>query len=366
MRRALDGPGPGCAAELARWTFVDSGTSALIVALTDCLARAHVSGRAEVVVPAYCCPQVLSAVEFVGAKPRLVDFEPGTPWLDVGVLQAAVNPQTVAVIAINFLGIPERLATLRAALSAHTRLIYDCCQSFPHQGERLDGADYFVWSFGRGKPVTLLHGGALYCEAELSEEARRAVGPADEDSKLAHRARILAYDLARLSLVYPMLVHAGLADRTRYEPARPPRQMQERAVALLAPNIAAYRARGRSRAQERIRAALAGARRLTDLTAACGDGGSPRLLRYPVLCADQAARNELLAVLRRRHIGASALYGRTLPALAGDVTGEADGSFPHARAFADTLLTLPVHSGVGEREIQTIESTLTRFARRPS
>jgi len=86
---------------------------------------------------------------------------------------------------------------------------------------------------------------------------------------------------------------------------------------------------------------------------------SARLLRYPVLCADLRERDTLLQRLRGAGLGATALYQRILPAVTGiDDRVEVRVPLDGARAFADRLLTLPVHAGVSAEDVRRMAAIM--------
>ncbi|MCI0857048.1 MAG: aminotransferase class I/II-fold pyridoxal phosphate-dependent enzyme, partial [Chloroflexi bacterium] len=75
---------------------VSSGTSALIVALT-----AHSIGEGdEVLVPTFTYAATANAVLLVGARPVLVDIGADTFAIDVELAEAAVTPQTRAIVCV--------------------------------------------------------------------------------------------------------------------------------------------------------------------------------------------------------------------------------------------------------------------------
>src|SRR5690606_320674 len=76
--------------------------------------------------------------------------------------ESALTSRTVAVVAVNFLGIAERLFDLMELLQGRNNivLIEDNAQWYP-TGRRPLVADYVCLSFGRGKPVSVMGGGAL-------------------------------------------------------------------------------------------------------------------------------------------------------------------------------------------------------------
>src|SRR5712691_12491044 len=72
-----------------------SGTAALIIALTT---LKQMSGRRSVVIPAYTCPLVASAVIHCGMRPVLCDLQRGSFDLCPEALERVCNDDTLAII----------------------------------------------------------------------------------------------------------------------------------------------------------------------------------------------------------------------------------------------------------------------------
>ena len=346
-----------CAEFSSDAVFTDSGTSALALAIEDAARRIATPTGGEVVIPAYCCPDILSAVRAAGCKPVLADLEQGTPWLEPGSVKSKINRATVAVIAVNFLGIAERLEEIRAAMSGtRALLIDDSCQALP-AAEDVVAADYRVYSFGRGKPVSMLHGGAVYGLGEPSRvratlEARRGgIG-------LPPAVKCRLFNLARHRYVYGWLEAAGIAGQTRYRPPRAPGPMTTEIAAVIAAAIEAA-PRGRNPAADAIEAALdtADPQDITQFDAIRGKDG-PSLLRYPVLAASRPHRDRLLASVRRAGVCASPLYNRPLPGIPGTELAEKNADYPGALYLADRLITLPVHDEISDTIAARIAASL--------
>ena len=96
-----------------RW--YGSGTMALAATVVAAMERRR-ARRSEVVLPAYGCPDLISAVQYAGATPVLVDLERQRPWMDKEQLIQTINANTVAVVAVHFLGIRERVLEIRELL----------------------------------------------------------------------------------------------------------------------------------------------------------------------------------------------------------------------------------------------------------
>jgi dTDP-4-amino-4,6-dideoxygalactose transaminase len=339
---------------------VNSGTAALGLALLAARLRRPEIAAPEAVLPGYGCPDLVAAARFAGVRAVLADIGAGDPGYDGASLRQVLNANTVAVVAVNFLGIAERLADLRSLLREwpSVALIEDDAQWFPEPGSEstltpsLHG-DAVCLSFGRGKPVCLLGGGALLlregCWAEgVVAAVCTAIGAERPDSLFAAKARL--YNLLLHPRLYAAinrnpLLHLG---KTVFKPLVAATTLDAARQALLCTNIERYLAHPR-RAAAWLHAGLP---RERDLPAQLAERGA-RLLRYPVLCRDRAERDALLERLRQAGLGATALYQRIMPEVEGvedqvAVRVALDG----ARIFADRLLTLPVHGGVTERDVE--------------
>lgn len=341
-----------------------SGTAALAAAL-----RVAAAGRPdpEVLLPAYACPDLVGAAVHAGVRPVPVDLEPGRPWLDLAHLERRIGPRTVAVTAVHFLGLPERMAELRALTRRHRiALIEDSAQAMPLAPAVWHG-DYVVLSFGRGKPVSLLGGGALLTAPDQpAPPAAPPVPRAGPAAEFGFLLKALAYNALRSRRLYwlPTALPFLRLGETRYRPLPAIRPLDGARYRRLGRNLERYGARPAT-AQQHLRAALAHLPEhiVTDLARACRTADPPRLLRYPLLFATPALRERAWQRLTAAGLGASTLYPAALPDLPGVAAHMADGHFPQARHFARTLLTLPTHSGVDAAAVRAIAAILSALTR---
>lgn len=114
---------------------VASGTDALALTL-----RAYGIGAGDaVIVPAYTFFATAEAVSLLGAKPIMVDIDPGTYCLDVRQLRARITPETKAIIPVHLYGHPADMApVLDVAKRAGVKVIEDNAQAFgaEYQGRK--------------------------------------------------------------------------------------------------------------------------------------------------------------------------------------------------------------------------------------
>ncbi len=349
--------------------FADSGTAALAAALRGIMEQrgAAPDDRPQVLIPAYACPDLLSAIDHAGAEAVLVDLQAGRPWLDLQALRAAISPRTLAVIAVNLFGIAERIEAIQQCLAGHDiAVIEDSAQGFPMATEQgYWQADTIIVSFGRGKPVSLLGGGAVLCRQQALADRVAAqlsvlLSP-QRPGPYALTAR--AYNLLLHPRLYWLLLslpflHLG---ETRYHPLLSINTMDTVRQRYLAANIDAYQ-----RESMRVQRHLAdmvqhlSGDELQDLPALCEHPANRRLLRYPLLL-EPAARQRALFMLRRQGLGVSVLYPQALPAIEGlqQRFGRPAQAWPNACDLAQRLLTLPTHQRVSEKAILRMQQTLS-------
>ena len=334
--------------------FFNSGAASLAAAVLATVQQTGLKSP-EVLLPAYACPELVSAILWAGARPVPVDFAVDRPWMALDEISKKLTPHTCAIIAVSLFGIPERIEEIKALLSGREiYLIEDSAQAFPEKAslEPLQ-SDLKIYSFGRGKPVSLLGGGAVVVEsgalseriAHLHHEAARS-----DSRPWLSRLKIALYNRLISPRLYwlPSRVPFIQLGATVYKPLQKIEKMGEFEMGLLAQNIERYWSRGEE-IQALLMAGIAASdsKNVMDLAAVSCKEKRPRLLRYPLLAKSPAVRDKLCDKLNREGIGASRMYPAILPKIK-DMVAVFDLSdeVPNAAAFSQRILTLPVHSGV--------------------
>jgi dTDP-4-amino-4,6-dideoxygalactose transaminase len=139
--------------------------SSCTAALTLALHVAAIGPGDEVLVPAMTFVATANAVEDVGARPVLVDSEPGTGLMDLDAAAAAITPRTRAIMPVHLAGRPVDLDALGALRDAHgLTVIEDAAHAM---GTRWRGqpigthGNLAAFSVYATKNVTTAEGGAL-------------------------------------------------------------------------------------------------------------------------------------------------------------------------------------------------------------
>ena len=346
-----------------RAAWLDSGTSALALAILAAKARASCRHNQEVILPAYGCPDLVAAAQYAGVRAVLVDIQPDSPLYDYPQLQAAISPNTIAIVAATLLGIRPNEAKLREIIGDRPiALIEDSAQWFPRDNSQTFFGDSVVVSFGRGKPVNLLGGGALFTRDELPAEALTHVQNIAEGNfaQIKHELRRLAYNTLIQPAVYNAIERAPFLHigATTFHALQNIHAMTPSIKRLLGSNLQQYASQD-LRIQQQWRVALGSLPPgiMIDLCQAHDIAEDIALLRYPILIKNPLRRDAIYARLRDEGLGASTMYGRPLIGI--------EHVDSHACLFADDknaadfsarLLTLPTHAAVSSQTIaQTID-----------
>lgn len=149
-----------------------SGTGALEAAMM----LAELGPGDEVVMPSFAYPTMATAAVRQGATPVFVDIDPATLNLDPARVEAAVGPQTKAIVAVHYGGVGCAMdELLRIARDRGAILIEDAahCLLASYRDRPLGSiGDLGTFSFHHTKNVTCGEGGALLVNAaELCERA---------------------------------------------------------------------------------------------------------------------------------------------------------------------------------------------------
>lgn len=343
--------------------FFNSGTEALAAAINIACNKKG-SAQPEVIVPAYACPDILSAVIFNNAKPVLIDMLHEKPWLDLEDLKKSITPNTVAIIAISFLGIREQLPALKDLSNANNLLlIEDSAQALPREDEQALQGDLAIVSFGRGKPASVLGGGCLLSkELDAFNYISKLVQNKQDDSwqkKFIFYGKTFTYNLLLSRFTYWLPNHLPFLKlgMTQYHPLTELSDMNHTAKMLLPANIQAYRKRKNTQhhVQQALRDALKDS--FIDLPSVTGTLESNTLLRYPILLPTPEMKRKLSS--KTQHLGSSALYPRLLnqyPEVHDQII--AQSTFPNSLDFCSRLLTFPTYEGY---PVDTLHNSLKEF-----
>lgn len=142
-------------------SLFSNGTLALVTALQ----ALRVTG--EVITTPYSFVATTHALHWNGIKPVFVDIDPLTLNLDPRKIEAAITPQTTAILPVHVYGIPCAVKEIQRIADIYgLKVIYDAAHTF---GMKLNGrpilefGDMSILSFHATKVFNTFEGGAIIC-----------------------------------------------------------------------------------------------------------------------------------------------------------------------------------------------------------
>jgi dTDP-4-amino-4,6-dideoxygalactose transaminase len=350
--------------------FFNSGRTALYYSLRA-LSKLSSPEKNRVVIPAYTCFSVASAVAKTGLKMELVDMNPDTLDYDFEKLEKIRSENILAIVGCDLLGVLcdwKRLQTIAKRCGAY--LVDDAAQSM---GSSLEGnaagsfGDLGFYSLGRGKNLSAYAGGILVTNNEEIAEvilketkALRKPGLAAESQaaiQIGLYGLFLRPSLYWIPNSIPFLHLGETAFDINFATGGLSR-LQMSACLVLLSKLEMINEKRRHHALE-----LGKALCINNNIKIPGFNleRCPIYLRLPLLMKDRQSRDNKLRYLINNGIMASAMYPSTIrqiPGIESFLISE-NGDYPGAQAIADRLLTVPTHSYLNEKSIKQIVSVLS-------
>jgi dTDP-4-amino-4,6-dideoxygalactose transaminase len=355
----------------ARGVFlVSSGKVALTVILK---ALAASSSRRRVIIPAYTCFSVPSAVVKAGLDVVLCDVEPDTLDFNFDELERLLDDRVLCVISTHLFGHPADVDQVKRLCEGKgITVVEDAAQAMGGASDgRLLGTlgDVAFFSLGRGKNLTCGTGGIiLTCSSSLAGQIQTEYAALAD----APRADALGNWLEMLSmciLVHPALywIPAGLPflrlGESRFYTDFPLRRMDEVRAGLL---------HGWQRRLDRAnQGRITQAGRLLNGLALSSKGIKPIVrkdsvyLRLPVLMQDRDAKHAVCCLSRRVGAGISPSYPTTIQDVSELAGRLAVRKVAGAQEIVNRLVTLPTHQFVKEADRDKIDRVLGNQGTRP-
>ena len=135
------------------------------IALLTALQALRITG--EVITTPYSFVATAHSLLWNGIKPVFVDIDPKTLNLDPSKIEAAITPQTTAILPVHVYGHPCDVEAIQQVADKHNlKVIYDAAHAFGvqcHCGSVLNHGDLSVLSFHATKVFNTFEGGAIVC-----------------------------------------------------------------------------------------------------------------------------------------------------------------------------------------------------------
>jgi perosamine synthetase len=357
--------------------LVSSGTAALALSLK---AIGHSSLKRQVILPAYTCPSLLAAVVKAGLEPVLCDMQPNSFQIDTRKLSSLIKEKTLCVIAVHLFGLPENIPEIRKILESNqVILIEDAAQAFgnsfpssmtpdpetPHPCLLGSMGDIGILSFGRGKPLSALDGGAILVNnADLYEHVKTEYEPIDGSdaflSSVAYLTKIMLYSIFfRPSLYWMPAKMPGLKiGETHFSLDFSVEKINHYTINM--GNILMRRFQEIREVHLNLaniyRESLSGFKDdFAYIPEQTYEDDRIALLRFPIIFKEKETRNRILERLKNEGLGATGMYPASLNKIEGTTPYLlSDDVFPAAQSIAERILTLPLHEHVSADHIERI------------
>jgi dTDP-4-amino-4,6-dideoxygalactose transaminase len=360
-------------------------TSSGKAALTFILRAFHAESpnRDEVLIPAYTCYSVPSAIVRAGLKVRLCDIDPKTLDFDHGLdrhLEGGADT-LLAVVCPHLFGQPADIQRVRnKAEGSGAAVIEDAAQAMGGlEKDRLlgTGGDAGFFSLGRGKALSAVEGGIIVTDSEkLGGRIEDMIERVPAHTML-HQLELFAYALTLCLVIWPRLFWLpksmpGLRlGETIYDPGFPIRQFSA-FQAGLARNWQQQLKSFQRKRKQNVSFWLKTLRRfswLKPVPESTGPENPHPFIRFPALVSDLALRSALLDASEKRGLGIMPSYPDSIDSIESLGVVNPRQGFPGAKECARTLLTFPVHGYVTRRDrarivkcLEEIESGEARYS----
>lgn len=306
------------------------------IGLVTALQALRITG--EVITTPYSFVATAHSLLWNGIKPVFVDIDPVTLNLDPNKIEAAITPQTTAIMPVHCYGHPCEVDRIRTIADTYgLKVIYDAAHAFGvhcHCGSLLNHGDLSVLSFHATKVFTTFEGGAIVCPDEKIKQRinyLKNFGFADEVTVVAPgiNGKMSEFNAA-LGLLQLQGIDTALAKR--------------RAI------------------DERYRAALKGLAGIQCLKPAGEQRGN--YAYFPVLVQPDflVSRDEVYRKFREQDIFARRYFYPLIsdfPMYRG-LPSAAHGNLPVAKRLAQQVLCLPIYPDLAQDQVDRVVDVLRR------
>ena len=309
----------------------NSGTDALYLALR----ALEIGSGDEVITPPFTFAATAEAIAMTGAKPVFVDINATTFNLDVEKIEAAITPQTKAILPVHLFGQPVKMTeVMRIARKHHLFVIEDCAQATGatwHNQQVGSWGDVGCFSFFPTKNLGACgDGGALVTNnASIAQTARMLANHGQRERYLQEEIGMNSrLDALQATILLIKLPYLEFWNKQRQEIATRYHQLLSQVEGVTLPSVLSE-----------------------------GKG----VWNQYTIRIDAKHRDQVRYQLQENGIGSMVYYPLPLhlqPAY--QSLGYQVGAFPVAETTAQEVLSLPMFPGLSYQEQETVSTVLAR------
>ena len=329
-------------------------------------------GRDEVLIPAFTCYSVPSAIVRAGLKVRLCDLDAKTFDFDYEQLSDIISTKRdrlLCVVPVHLFGFPADLERIREIIADESIFIVeDAAQAMGGEcnGKKLGSlGDAGFFSLGRGKALSTVEGGIILTNRrDIAEHIGRVT-----DKIPAYGAleifELFLYAIALLMLLRPSLFWIPKAlpflrlGETIYDPDFKMRKLSPFQAGLATGwvrklhEFRRFRARNVHDLLDRLET--------NGLSPAWGNRSPlPCPIRLPLKVQDVKKREYILNTSERMGLGIVGTYPDSVDSIRELNLDSVGSQFPNAKEFAKKLITLPVHPYITRKDKDKITDLLAQ------
>jgi len=347
--------------------LVSSGRAALTVILRS--LRDLRPERDEVLIPAFTCFSVPSAVVRAGLKARPCDIDPNTLDFDYSQLSRILSSsdRILAIIPTHLFGIPANVGKVQGIVDGtDAAIVEDAAQAMGgvYRGEKMGTAgDVGLFSLGRGKAFSTIEGGIIITNnTEIAARMESHIQPcrgykAIELIRLILDALSLSFFLNPLLFWLPKSLPFLKLGETVFDPGFRVRKMSSFQAGLAKHWL--WRlydfSTKRMRNAELWRGFVTSPVRNGYKTPAAGADSGSGLIRFPILVKEARSREAILNGSQRLGLGIMPTYPDSIDGIR-QISGGSEGQkHPVAKELVEQMVTLPTHPLLSERDRAKIE-----------
>lgn len=330
--------------------LVSSGKAALALIL---VALKQLSTKTQVVIPAYTCFSVPSAIVKAGLDIVLCDVDPVSLDFDHGLLEKTIGSDTLCVIPNHLFGIPSDVDRInRICRQRGVFVVEDAAQAM---GGRSNGkmlgtmGDVGFFSLGRGKNITCGSGGIIVTNSDqiaqtVSSAYSTLPNPRLVESVKEFVAFVLMAIFIRPSLYwFPQGLPFLQLGQTRFYKEFPVKRLSGMKAGLLQNWWEDL-----SQSNENRAATAAFFEKTIGLRMI--QPNSISYLRLPVIVDSREQRDRIYSLASQRGLGISTMYPTAINEVEEIRANFGGQDFPAAAKIAEGLLTLPTHQSLSEED----------------
>lgn len=309
---------------------VNTGTAALHSAIV----AAGIAPGDEVIIPSFTFVATAEAVVMAGGKPVFTDIDPDTYHISPDEIEKNITEKTKAIIPVDLYGYPIEAKPIERIAAKHKLVIVeDAAQAHgaTYLGKPVGAfAGASCWSFYASKNMTTGEGGVVTTNDDEMAETLRLIRTHGEKAK--YNSIILGYNY-RMSEIQAAIGLVQLRKLPSFLVKR--RRNANTLTALLSKS-------------DKIKLPYETENRQN----------SWYLYTIRLQNSTERERDKIVAELRRKDIGAEVYYHTPVHLMTYFQRSYGRRQLPETENAANQVISLPIHPGVTEKQIEYIGKTL--------